>query len=557
MDGDLPLVPRSGQPLPGEAARTDGRATSQAPGVAVGARRAIAVAALVIALGNVASRLLGLVREQVMAALFGATGATDAFVAAATVPTIVYDLLIGGAITAALVPVFVERADPGKEDALGAVVSAVLTLAALALLAVAALVALFAPQLLAVLGYGFGPDQRAGAVLMTRVLLVAVVLQGLAGVLMAVLYARRRAALPALAPAIYNAGIIVGALLLHPVLGVGALVAGVLLGAAGQLALQLPGLRGLRIRPRLDLGPEIRAILRLYAPVAAGMVVTIVGIFIDRYLASQLSRGDMTVMSYATRLVQFPLGLVGTAVSYAVLPALARAASPEPRRPAPARDEAEFRATLLFGAKIVLLLMLPATAALMLLREPTVRLLFERGAFTPGDTLRTAAVFLAYAPQLPFTALDQLLIVAFYARKDTRTPVLVGVLGVGVYLAVALGLIGPLGVVGLALANAAQNSAHGLVLLALLQAAVGGLVGRALLGFAGRALLATLAMALALGGLLALLPALLPGGAAGDLLLLGLAALVGLAVYATGVWLLRIEEARSLVGLARTRLGRA
>lgn len=503
------------------------------------AQRAIAGAAVVIALGNVASRLLGLVREQVMAALFGATGATDAFVAASAVPMIVYDLLIGGAITAALVPVFVEHAEPGKEARLGRVASALLSLAALALVVVVALLALAAPLALAVLGAFFDPAQRETAVLMTRILLLAVVLQGLAGVLMAVLYARRRNAFPALAPAVYNAGVIVGALLLHQTIGVFALVAGVLLGAAGQLLLQLPGLRGVPLRPRLDLGPEVRAVLRLYGPVAAGMVVTIVGIVIDRALASGLTPGDMTVMSYATRLIQFPLGLVGTAVSYAVLPTLARHAA---GWASDGRAEQEaYRATLLFGVRIVLLLMVPAFAALVLLREPAVRLLFERGAFQPADTARTAAVFLAYAPQLPFTALDQLLIVAFYARKDTRTPVLVGVVGVGLYLATALALIGPLGVVGLALANAVQNSAHGLVLLALLQRSLGGLVAVPLLGFAARVLVATGTMALALHGLLAALPPLLPGGAGGDLALLGGAALVGLMTYGAAAWALRLR----------------
>src|SRR4029078_9584321 len=111
-----------------------------------------------------------------------------------------------------------------------------------------------------------------------------------------------------------------------------------------------------------------------------------------------------------------------------------------------------------------LLLMLPATIGLMVLREPLVRLLFERGALAVADSQRTAATFLAYAPQLPFTALDQLFIFAFYARKDTRTPVLIGVLGVGVYLVTALTLIGPYQVVGLAAANAVQNSVHGIVL---------------------------------------------------------------------------------------------
>ena len=533
-------------------------------------RRQIAAAALIIMVGSVASRLLGLVREQVMAWLFGATGATDAFVAASAVPTMVYDLLVGGAISAALVPVFVEVA---QDDArLWRLVSAILNLAGLALLGVAALLALLADPLIDVLGAGFAPEQHAAAVGMVRVMLAAVVLQGLAGVLMAVLYARQRFALPAFAPAVYNGGIILLALLLHGRLGVAALVAGVLAGAGGQLLLQLGGLRALRYHLLLDLRlPEVRAILRLYAPVAAGMLVTIAGITIDRYLASQLEAGSMTVMGYATRLIQFPLGLIATATAFAVLPTLAKHAGGMRPAPRPLNNggsetppllggrgaettagDADFhlqryRETLAFGIKIILLLMLPASLGLSILREPLVRLLFEHRAFTGYDTLRTATVFLFYAPQLPFTALDQLLIFAFYARRDTVTPVVVGVLTVGCYVLVALATMGPLGVNGLALANAVQNSLHGLILLGLLWRAVGGLGTGELLRFGGRVLLAAVAMALALWLTLGPLSPLLAGSRLGLPGLLLAELVFGLVVYITAVIALRVPEARQLV----------
>jgi putative peptidoglycan lipid II flippase len=403
-----------------------------------------------------------------------------------------------------------------------------------------------------------------------------VVFQGLAGVLMAVLYARGRVALPAFAPAVYNGAVILLALLLHEQLGVAALVVGVVLGAAGQLLLQLAGLRDLRYRPRLDLDlPEVRTILRLYGPVAAGMVVTIVGTTIDRNLASHLEAGSMTVMGYATRLIQFPIGLVATATAFAVLPTLARYAeaglgpadplADGPRPPAlrptaggtSAADAAAqegFKETLLFGIKIVLLLMVPATLGLIVLREPLVRLLFEHRAFTEYDTYRTATVFLFYAPQLPFTGLDQLFIFAFYARRDTVTPVLVGVLGVGCYLLVALATRDALGVNGLALANTVQNSLHGLVLLALLWRALDGLDAADLLGFSARVLAAAGLMAAALtAGYLALGPVLAASTAGLALLLAGLVAL-GLVLYGGLVVLLRVPEAQQLAGLVAARL---
>ncbi|MBA2448076.1 MAG: murein biosynthesis integral membrane protein MurJ [Chloroflexi bacterium] len=524
--------------------------------------RTVAVAAIVIGLGNIASRLLGLVREQVMAALFGATGATDAFVVASAVPQIVYDLLVGGAISAALVPVFVDAAE--DDDRLWRLASAVLTLAAVLLAVVALALGLMAPLVIDLLAPGFGPEQQAEAVPMVRVMLVAVVLQGLAGVLTAILYARRRFGRPAFAVAVYNGGIILGALLLHQAFGVYALVVGVLLGAVGQLALQLVGLGRLRYYPGLGLDrAEVRTILRLYGPVALGMIVTIVGIVIDRNLASRLAEGSLSVMNYATRLIQFPIGLVGTAVSFAVLPSLSKHASglaaTDADEVALAADRHGYRETLLFGIRLILLLMVPATAGLIVLREPLVQLLFERGRFGEVETARTALVFLAYAPQLPFTALDQLLIVAFYARKDTRTPVLVGVAGVGLYLISALALIGPLDVAGLALANAIQNSAHGLVLLALLErsARVAGaglpLLDRALAGFVLKVLLATLGMALALRLFAGLaLPS--TGDARAVGIALVLATLLALAVYATLLEALGVRDSRLVWSLLSERL---
>jgi putative peptidoglycan lipid II flippase len=507
-------------------------------------RRRIASAALIIMVGNLASRLLGLVREQVMAWLFGATGATDAFVAASIVPTMVYDFLVGGAISAALVPVFVEAAE--DEARLWRLVSAILSLAGLLLLGTATVLALSAEVLIGVLGAGFEPWQHAEAVAMVRVMMVAVVLQGLAGVLMAALYARNRFAVPSFAPAVYNGAVILMAGLLHGLLGVQALVVGVVLGAFGQLVLQLVGLRPLRYRPSLDLRlPEVRAILRLYAPVAAGLLVSFIGITIDRYLASQLEAGSMTVMAYATRLIQFPLGLVGTATSMAVLPTLARHAAGL-LGPDAELERLGYRDTLRYGIKIVLLLMIPATVGLAMLSEPLVRLLFEHQAFTSYDTARTATVFLFYAPQLPFTALDQVLIYAYYARRDTVTPVLVGVLSIGIYLVVALTTRDSLGVYGLALANTAQNSLHGLILLALIWRLLRGLDLPELLGYSARILLAASFMAAALWSGAHLLQPALDQSLPGLIALLAGQVVLGTGVFGAAVLALRVPEARQL-----------
>lgn len=508
--------------------------------------RALVGAAALIALGNVLSRGLGLVREQVIAATFGTSGTVDAFVVARTVSATLYDLLVGSVVTAAFVPVFVQFT--GDERRLWRLVSAVLSLALVALTLVAALLALFPDAVAFALARGFPAERRELSTQLLRIALISVVFQGLAGVLTSVLYAQNRFTLPAFAVATYNAGVIVGVLVLAPSLGPRALAAGLVIGAAGQMLLQAAGLRAFwpAYRPRVDLSdPAVRQVLRLYGPVAAGMVVTIVGYAIDINLASGLSEGSLSAKQYATTLVQFPLGMVGLATSFAVLPTLARFGE------GAERDPERYRDALLFGIKIILLLMLPALAGLLVLAQPLVQVLFERGAFRASDTGLVATIFQAFAPQLPFTALDYLLIAAFYARQNTRTPVIVGVVSVGVYLLVAFPLLAPLGVVGLALADAAKNSAHALILLVLLRRALPHLrLGQALVPFLARVGAATLLMG---GGLLLARPLLAPIGPLAGLLVSGV---VGGLAYTMLLRLLGVPEARAVGVLVRARLRR-
>src|SRR5579859_2851209 len=396
-------------------------------------RRRVASAAAVIALGNVLSRGLGLVRDVVIASTFGATADTDAFVIARTLPNTLYDLLVGTVSTAAFAPVFVQHARDERQ--LWRLVGTIFSLAALAFVTLAAVLALLAEPLIGLIGSGFSSDeQRTLAANLMRVALISVVFQGLAGVLTSALYAQNRFTLPAFATAIYNVGIIVAVLLLARPLGPPAMAVGLVLGALAQFLLQASGLAPFwrAYRPRIDLAdPGVRRILALAGTVAAGLVVSAAGQLIDRNLALRQPEGSLSSMEYATRIYQFPLGIVGLAVSYAILPTLSRF-SDDARGSA-----AGYREALLFGLKLVLLLMLPAFVLLAVLRAPLVALVFEHGAFQSADTQRTAAILLFYSPQLPLTAIDYLLINAFYARQNARTPVLVGVVCVVIYVGVA------------------------------------------------------------------------------------------------------------------------
>ncbi len=422
--------------------------------------RRVAIAALLIATGNIASRLIGVVREAVIAGLFGRGADVAAFTAASAVPTIVYDLLVNGAISAALVPVFSAYAEE-DEAIFWRVAATVINLALGSIALVVGFLIWQAPVVVTVLAGGFEPELREQTIVMTRLLLPSVFFMGLSGLITALLYARQRFLLPAFTTSVFNLGIITGAVLLQSWLGPLSLVAGVLLGSVLQVALQLPGLRDATRVPFLSLNlahPGVRRILVLYAPVALGIGFSVIGIVLDRHLASRLTSDAIPTMRYATALIQFPLGLVAAAVSFAVLPTLSRQAS--------AGDEEAFRATLAMGVKVVMLLILPATVGLAALAEPVVALLYQRGAFGGEDTQATARALLLYLPGLPAAALDQMILFAFYARQRTLTPNLVQGAAILIYAATALPLLflTPLGVAALILANSAQWIGHALIL---------------------------------------------------------------------------------------------
>jgi putative peptidoglycan lipid II flippase len=516
----------------------------------------IASAATVIALGNVASRVLGLVREMAIAYLFGATGLVSAFDVAARVPRMLFDLLIDGLVSSALVPIFSELAERDRDE-LWHVASIMLSLATLVMSAGALLLELFAPLVARVMSGGFDPELLEVTARLMRITTPAVVFLSLAGITTGLLYALRRFTLPAFTAAVFNASIVVVALVLTGLLdwGIESLALGLLIGSAMQVALQIPGLRDARLRFSLDWRhPELRRIVRLYTPVVLGLAVSQVGIVIDRNLASRTGAQSIAWMRYATTLVQFPLGLVSVAIALAILPTLSRqASSPEQA------SLDEFMNTLVTGLKMVLVLILPAVVGLFILAEPIVALVFEHGDFTSFDTEQVALALRIYLLGTTFAAIDLPLVYAFYARKNTLTPALVGVLGVGLYLVAALlpALVRSLRMTDLVLANSVQLTGHALVMLWLIHHRVGSLRGRGLVRTTLKALAASLMTGVVVFATAQWLLTRYPPGQSflDEVIVVGAVALVGLAVYGALVTLLRIEEVGVLLALLRRRLG--
>ncbi|MFW5940505.1 MAG: murein biosynthesis integral membrane protein MurJ [Chloroflexota bacterium] len=516
-------------------------------------------AAAVLAAGNVASRVLGMAREMVKANLFGASGLLSAFEIAAYVPTTLFDLIIGGMVNSSLVPVFSEYAAKERRAELWAAVSTFLSVATVALLLVVLVVELFAPQVAWLLGaYNLEDTSLTTvAIRLTRLAAPAVLFLSLSSILTGALYALKRFALPAFTAAIFNGTIVVVALLRPE--HIDSLVYGLLLGSILQVVLQLPALRDARLRWNLNWRhPVIYRILRLYAPIVAGLVVNQAGIFVGINLATRATHatltplgvpfaaqtGDasLTYMRYATTLYQFPLGLVVTALSIAILPTLSQQALGALSR---------FKQTLAEGIRLVLALILPAAVGLFALAFPIVSLLFEHGQFTNLDTHITGWVLRVFLFGLPFAAVDQMLIFASYARKDTLRPAIVGVASILVYVGVAVALLRPLGLLSLMVADAIKHVTHTLLMTRVLQSQIGGLRGEGISRSAAKSLLAALTTGVAAYAVADLAGPYAPGGLLGQLAVVLAAGLGGLAAFVTMVRLLKISEARSLRQILR------
>ncbi len=498
MDINESPVPLSEPPaaegyIPIEDASPEGKVTAPA-------NASIATGAALIALGNIGSRLLGMIREMALFRYYGASGMVSAFTVAAQVPQLLYDMLIGGLISSALVPVFSEYAEHSMDE-LSEVVSIVLSISVVITVVVAVVLSVGASFVATLIGGGLPPEFLDAAVGLLKVTSLSIVFLGLSGVISGVLFSLRRFVLPAFVVMVFNAALIV-AIVASRGNSIAIAAAGLVAGALLQVVLQLPGLRGLNVRFRLDWRhPALRRIALLYLPMLLGIAVAQFGALLDRRLASGVHPQAIAWMRAATTLQQFPQGLVATAVSMAALPTLTRQAA----------DLPAFRRTLGVALRMVLVLIVPMVVALFLLSGPTVALLFQRGLFLPEDTAQTAQALRVYLIGLPFAAIDLPLVYAFYARHDTLTPNLVAILGVVAYLIVALPLLTSFGFIALVAANSAQLTAHALIMLYLAHRRFDALRGQAFLKTFLKLGIATLGLALGVVAVEVLLPSALSG----------------------------------------------
>jgi putative peptidoglycan lipid II flippase len=515
-------------------------------------------AAAVLAAGNVASRLLGLARETAVAALYGSEGVTSAIRVAASVPTLLNDLLITGQLSAAVVPVLTAYRTERRE-AFWEAASVLLSVAAVVTTLAGAAVYVLAGPLAALLAPGLGAEGMRLVAESLEVLAPSVLFLGLVGMTTGVLFARGRFGWPAAAMTSFNAAFLVALLLGYVPLGPLAMPLALTLSALTQLLVLLPGLAGGRLRPSLNLRhPALRRVIWLYLPILAGLLVEQAKNVVDIRLATGAGEASYSHMQFATRLVQFPHGLVAVAISLAILPLLSASVA--------RGAEEEYASVLARGLRLVATLALPAALGLAVLAQPAVASVYEYRAFGAEDRVAVALTLVVYLIGLPFAALDWPLNYAFYARQNTWVPALVGVVAALAFLAVAvlfgpvlnLAGLGPAAVfLGLVLADSVKHIIHAGIMAVLLRRAV----GPAALAGLRRTLLAAGLAALGMAAGVALLDALLarwlPAGALAWLTRLALGSLLGIALYVPFASRLGVAELPWMIGILRARLAAA
>jgi putative peptidoglycan lipid II flippase len=508
--------------------------------------RALAAAGLIVTVASLGSRILGFVRYIVIARAVPDLASLDAFNAAFRVPDFLFQLVAAGALASALVPVIAGLFATGQTSRAWRVVSTITTMIMSALVVLGLLAELFAPQLVAFIAPGFSGSQLDLTIQLTRIMLLSPLFMAGGAVASAVLNSRGRFAAASVAPLVYNLGIIAGAVFLVPVMGVGGLAVGVVVGAAGHLLVQVPGLRsvGARIRPLAELSDTAtRKAIVLMGPRAVGLGATQIVFLVMTSLATQLPEGSVTAFNYAFALLQIPIGVIGVPLGTVLLPSLSREAA--------IGDDAAFRRLLVRGLSLLAYVMLAISALGIPVANDVVREAYGLTHLN-DQVMGWIAVSLAvFMLGLTAHSLIAVLARAFYALQDTATPVVAGIISVGVNIVLGVALVGSAGLAGLAWAIAVGAWLETAILVVLLGRRRPGLGLGEVWWVMARTLVAAVPAALVSWGIVSVLTSAW-GADAGFLVTLArlcLATAAGGAVLLGISLALRIEEPRRIVGI--------
>jgi putative peptidoglycan lipid II flippase len=513
--------------------------------------RRLAQAALVVMTGFVLSRILGAVRGIVIAAHFGTGTEYDAYVAAIALPDLVFQVLVGGAVGSAFIPVFKRYVALGETDEAWHLTSSVVNIFSLIAFGTSAVLAVFARPIMDIWvpGSDASPEFRDLVAMLTRILLISPTLFAVSTFCSSVLNSYNRFAIAAMAPLLYNLAIIVAALTLSGPLGIYGLALGAIVGALLHLLVQFPFCLqlGMRWLPVVDLAHHgVREVARLFAPRVLGLgVLQLNQVLSAIVLASIAGVVSIGYLSYAWQLIMMPLALA-MAVGTAVFPTLSEESALE--------NFERFEQVFMLSLRMILFLTIPASIGLIVLGEPIIRLFFERNQFDAVSTAGTASAMVFYALGLTGHATVEIVDRVFYARHDTRTPVMAAILAVCVNVVLSLVLMRTeLTFRGLALATSLAALTEAGVLLWLLSVHLPGSLSVSRLATpALRILAASLVMGLPVAWLAAQLdPLLRPFGTPGQALMVATCIAAGAILYAVISAAFRSDELLAMRHLVR------
>lgn len=518
-------------------------------------KRNIARAAGILGAATVLSRIMGMVRDIVVSRLFGAGFATDAFFAAFQIPNMLRRFFGEGALTSAFVPAFAEWKAQKGDEAARELANICFTVLTIVMAAVTLLGIIFSPQIVHLMFPGFGahPDKLELTIFLNRLMFPYIFFISLVALCMGILNTVRHFFTPAISTVFLNIAMILCAMLLHTrfAVPITSLAVGVLVGGALQLLLQLPTLYrlGFPIKPRFDFGhPQVRRIALLMGPSLFGVGVYYLNITVGAILASLLPQGSVSYLYYAQRMFEFPQGIFVISVAQAVLPSMSSQAA--------AGQIEDMKETLVFGLKITMFITIPATIGLMVCSTPIFTLIFMGGAFDYAKAVNSAVALFYYSMGLTVVALVRVLVPAFYALKDTRTPVVVAFIAFVLNVVFSVILMKPLLHGGLALATSLSALANLLLLTWLLRRKIGPFGGRSVIVSGVKTLVASLPMGMAVYWSMGLIDWSLPGQKVlkGSVLIGSMMGAV--ALFMLCAHLLRCEEAREAVRLVRRKVFR-
>jgi len=486
--------------------------------------KTIASAAMILGAASLISKVLGLIRDRILAGTFGAGDELDIYYAAFRIPDLVFSLLVVGAISAGFIPVFVSYLDK-DENKSWYLANNVLNIMILALSGVCLILIVFAPWLMRMVAPGFSPEKLAITVQLTRIMFLSPLFLAFSAVFGGILQSFRRFLVYSLGPIMYNLGIIFGVVFLVKYFGLKGLAYGVVLGAFLHAVIQIPTayLCGYHWQPVLNLKFEgVKRIFKMMPPRIVNLTLYQITILIMTFLASFLSVGSIAIYSLAYNIISFPLGIFGVSFSIAVFPRLSETAQKN--------DKNGFVKTLSAAVRQILFFTLPSAVFLVILRIQIVEIVFGTGRFNFGDIVLTAQALAYFSISLFAQALILLFLRGFFAWEDAKTPLWTGFLSTLVAIVAAWYFSKTMGVAGLALAVSLSCFVNVVLLFVLLRKKIGFLDMKNILPAGGKMLVASLVSGLAIYWVLMILPR---GFLAG---------LIGILIYFLMTWFFKLEE---------------